>query len=155
MNLLEVIGKYQDQISDNGILVEYNLFLKNIIEKHCKFVIDDIVDLENLNNVILKIKERDIYSEVYVSTYGIDFTDTEILIYGDTLWINTLIGPEVISDYFNDFQAIKPSDIVSLDESETIDGTIALVISADNKVEGFQPFIEKKQLSRIKSLYWD
>ena len=62
---------------------------------------------------------------------------------------------EEIYDFFKDFPKGEPTDIVPLVEDETIDGTVALVISADGKVENYRSLIEKRQLGKIKSLYWD
>ncbi len=155
MNLIEIISRYQKEVADKSILVEYELFFKNIIEKNCKFVLDDIVQLEKLNNVILKIKEKDIDSEIYVNTYGIDFMDEEVCIYADTLWINTVIDLEEILGFFKYFQDIEPSDIILLSEPEMIDGMVELVVLTDCEVENYESFIKKRELSKIKSLYWD
>lgn len=155
MDLIEVINNHQSEILDNSILIEYDLFFNNLIEKRCRFAIDDNEELEELNNVILKIKRKDRDAEIFVNTYGIDFTDEEIHVYADTLWINTIIELEEIFDFFRNLKEIEPSDIVLLEENETIDGTIALVVAADDKVEDYKLFIEKRQLSKIKSLYWD
>ena len=50
---------------------------------------------------------------------------------------------------------IEPSDIALLDENETIDGAVALVVLEDGKVESYKSFIKKRELDKIKSLYWD
>lgn len=155
MNLIEVVKKYQGKILDDSILVEYDLFFDNILGKYCKFAIDEYQELEELNNVLSKIKESDKNAVIYVCTYGIDFTDNEIHIYGDTLWINTTIGLEKLYGFFENYRRVEPSDIVLLSEDETIDGTITLVFTTKGEVENYKSFIEKRQLSEIKSLYWD
>lgn len=155
MNLIEVVSKYQDEIFDNGVLVEYGLFFNEVAENHCKFAIDEYEELEELNNVILKLIAKDKNAEIYVSTYGIDFLEEKTHIYADSLWINTVIKVGEIYDFFRDSQKVEPTDIVLLAEDETIDGTVALVISAEGKAEDYRSFIEKRQLSKIKSLYWD
>lgn len=50
---------------------------------------------------------------------------------------------------------IEPSDIALWDEDGTIDGTAALVVLEEGKVESYKSFIEKRELGKIKSLYWD
>lgn len=155
MNLTEIVSKYQSEELANGILVEYDLFLYNIIENNCRFAIDEHDDLEVLNNVIFRLKQMDRNAEIYVSTYGIDLSDNKTNIYADTLWINTIIELEEVSEIFRDFSKIEPSDIVLLADDEMIDGNIALVVASDGKVEDYMSFIEERQLSTIKSLYWD
>ena len=155
MNLIEIVNKYQNEILDKSILVEYGLFFNEAAENRCKFVIDELKELEELNWVIRKIVVKDKNAEIYVNTYGIDFEEENIHIYADSLWINTMIEVKEMYDFFEDFHKIEPTDIVSLVEDETIDGTVALVISADGIEENYGSFIEKRNLSKIKSLYWD
>ena len=143
MDLIKVIYEHQSEILNDSILIEYDLFFKNLIEKRCRFVIDDNEELEELNHVISKIKRKDSNAEIFVSTYGIDFANEPIHIYADTLWINTIIELEEILDFFRNFPKIEPSDIVLLEGNETIDGTVALAVLSDDKVEEYKSFIEK------------
>ena len=155
MNLIEIVNKYQNEILDKSILVEYGLFFNEVAENRCKFVIDELEELEELNCVIRKIVVEDKNAEIYVNTYGIDFEEENIYIYADSLWINTMLEVKEIYDFFEDFHKIEPTDIVSLVEDETIDGTVALVILANGIEEYYRSFIKKRKLSKIKSLYWD
>lgn len=155
MNLIEIVNKYQNEILDKSILVEYGLFSNEVAENRCKFVIDELEELEELNCVIRKIVVEDKNAEIYVNTYGIDFEEENIYIYADSLWINTMLEVKEIYDFFEDFHKIEPTDIVSLVEDETIDGTVALVILANGIEENYRSFIKKRKLSKIKSLYWD
>ena len=155
MNLIEIVNKYQNEILDKSILVEYGLFFNEVAENRCKFVIDELEELEELNCVIRKIVVEDKNAEIYVNTYGIDFEEENIYIYADSLWINTMLEVKEIYDFFEDFHKIEPTDIVSLVEDETIDGTVALVILANGIKENYRSFIKKRKLSKIKSLYWD
>jgi predicted amidohydrolase len=155
MNLIEIVNKYQNEILDKSILVEYGLFFNEVAENRCKFVIDELEELEELNCVIRKIVVEDKNAEIYVNTYGIDFEEENIYIYADSLWINTMLEVKEIYDFFEDFHKIEPTDIVSLVEDETIDGTVALVILANGIEENYRSFIKKRKLSKIKSLYWD
>ena len=155
MNLIEIVNKYQNEILDKSILGEYGLFFNEVAENRCKFVIDELEELEELNCVIRKIVVEDKNAEIYVNTYGIDFEEENIYIYADSLWINTMLEVKEIYDFFEDFHKIEPTDIVSLVEDETIDGTVALVILANGIEENYRSFIKKRKLSKIKSLYWD
>ncbi|MBD5088428.1 MAG: hypothetical protein HDT30_06385 [Clostridiales bacterium] len=155
MNFIEVITKYQDKILDDGVLIEYNLFFSNLYKKYCRFAIDEKEEIEKLNDVIKKIRESDKNAEIYVCTYGIDFMDDGIYIYADTLWINTTIDLEKIYTYFENYREVEPSDIVLLSEDEMIDGIMTLVFSSNGNVEDYKAFIQKKELNKIKSLYWD
>ncbi len=155
MDLIKLINKYKDEISNDSILIEYNLFFSEDVKKYCKFVIDEYEELEKLNNVLLKLKELDKDIEIYVCTYGVDFIESEIHIYGDTLWINTKTELEKIYECFRNCRIVEPSDIVMLCENEGIDGTVALAFSMEGKVENYTSFIEKRQINKIKSLYWD
>ena len=155
MNLIEIVNKYKNEILDKSILVEYGLFFNEVAENRCKFVIDELEELEELNCVIRKIVVEDKNAEIYVNTYGIDFEEENIYIYADSLWINTMLEVKEIYDFFEDFHKIEPTDIVSLVEDETIDGTVALVILANGIEENYRSFIKKRKLSKIKSLYWD
>ena len=155
MNLNELVSKYKEKISKDSILMEYEMFFDNIAKNYCRFAIDKYKELEQLNDIILKIKENDKNAKIYVCTYGVDFKNNEIYIYGDTLWIDTIIDTNKIYDFFKSSKEIEPSDIVLLSDYETIDGTIALVFSSDDKVEDYKSFIKNIQLNKIKSLYWD
>lgn len=155
MDLIKVINEHRSEILNDSILIEYDLFFKCFIEKRCRFVIDDNEELEELDDVIFKIKRKDRNAEIFVSTYGIDFTDEPIHVYADTLWINTIIELEGIFELFRNFPRVEPSDIVLLKENETIDGTVSLVVLPDDKVEDYKSFINKRQINKIKSLYWD
>ena len=142
MNLIEIVNKYQNEILDKSILVEYGLFFNEVAENRCKFVIDELEELEELNCVIRKIVVEDKNAEIYVNTYGIDFEEENIYIYADSLWINTMLEVKEIYDFFEDFHKIEPTDIVSLVEDETIDGTVALVILANGIEENYRSFIK-------------
>ena len=155
MSLIEVVKKYQNKILDDGILVEYDLFFNEDAENGCIFAIDEYDKLKELDNVILKIRESDKDAEIYVNTYDIDFSKERIVIYADTIWINTVNTIEEIYSFFRNFREIEPADIVLLSEDETIDGPVALAVSTEYKVEDYESFIEKRKLSEIKSLYWD
>ena len=146
MNLIEIVNKYQNEILDKSILVEYGLFFNEVAENRCKFVIDELEELEELNCVIRKIVVEDKNAEIYVNTYGIDFEEENIYIYADSLWINTMLEVKEIYDFFEDFHKIEPTDIVSLVEDETIDGTVALVILANGIEENYRSFIKKKKV---------
>ena len=146
MNLIEIVNKYQKEILDKSILVEYGLFFNEVAENRCKFVIDELEELEELNCVIRKIVVEDKNAEIYVNTYGIDFEEENIYIYADSLWINTMLEMKEIYDFFEDFHKVEPTDIVSLVEDETIDGTVALVILANGIEENYRSFIKKKKV---------
>ena len=155
MDLINLINKYKNKILDDSILIEYDLFFNNLFKEHCKFVFDDDKELKELNDVILKIKKIDKNAEIYVNTYGINFENKKIFIYADTLWIDTIVKLDEMFNIFRDFSEIEPSDIVSLDINETIDGTVSLVFSLDGRIEDYESFIRNRRLSKIKSLYWD
>lgn len=155
MDLINLINKYKNEILDDSILIEYDLFFNNLFKENCKFVFDDDKELKELNDVILKIKKIDKNAEIYVNTYGINFKNKKIFIYADTLWIDTVVKLNEIFNIFRVFSKIEPSSIVSLDIDETIDGTVSLVFSLDGKIEGYESFIRNRRLSKIKSLYWD
>lgn len=129
MSLVEIIKKHQKEIANDNILIEYNLFFANVAKQDCKFVLDDSTEIKELDN--------------------------KLFIYADTLWINTIIEIKEISHLFKKNLNIEPSDIASLAENETIDGVVALVVLEDGKVESYKSFIKKRELDKIKSLYWD
>ena len=155
MDLINLINKYKNEILDDSILIEYDLFFNNLFKENCKFVFDNDKELKELNDVILKIKKIDKNAEIYVNTYGINFKNKNIFIYADTLWIDTVVKLNEIFNIFRVFSKIEPSSIVSLDIDETIDGTVSLVFSLDGKIEDYESFIRNRRLSKIKSLYWD
>lgn len=111
MNLIEIVNKYQNEILDKSILVEYGLFFNEVAENRCKFVIDELEELEELNCVIRKIVVEDKNAEIYVNTYGIDFEEENIYIYADSLWINTMLEVKEIYDFFEDFHKIEPTGV--------------------------------------------
>ena len=155
MDLINLINKYKNEILDDSILIEYDLFFNNLFKENCKFVFDDDKELKELNDVILKIKKIDNNADLYVNTYGKNFKNKKIFIYADTLWIDTVVKLNEIFNIFRVFSKIEPSSIVSLDIDETIDGTVSLVFSLDGKIEDYESFIRNRRLSKIKSLYWD
>ena len=147
MDLINLINKYKNEILDDSILIEYDLFFNNLFKENCKFVFDDDKELKELNDVILKIKKIDKNAEIYVNTYGINFKNKKIFIYADTLWIDTVVKLNEIFNIFRVFSKIEPSSIVSLDIDETIDGTVSLVFSLDGKIEDYESFIRNRRLS--------
>lgn len=155
MNLIELVSKYQSEILDNNILIEYGLFFSQATENRCKFVIDEDEELEALKSVILRLIAKDKNAEIYVNTYSMDFTEVNTHIYADSLWIDTTLEVEEIYSFFKDSRKVEPTDIVLVEDDETIDGTVALVVSAGGQVENYGSFIEKRKLCNIKSLYWD
>lgn len=156
MDLYEVITKYKGKLSDtDSLIMEYELFFDNASEKYCGFALDEYEELEQLNNIILKIKDCDKEAEIYVCTYAPDFVDNGIYIYADTIWVDTMLSIEKIYGLFENYPKIEPRDIVLLSEDETIDGIISLVIRADGKVEEYGNYVKNVPLNRIKSLYWD
>lgn len=155
MSLAEIIEKYQKEIADESILIEYNLFFANVVKQDCKFVLDDSTEIRELDDILLTIKRIDRNAEIYVSIYGISYLNNKIFIYADTLWINTIMEIKEISNLFKNNPNIEPSDIALWDEDETIDGAAALVVLEDGKVESYKSFIEKREPDKIKSLYWD
>lgn len=155
MSLIEIIEKHQKEIADESILIEYNLFFKNVAKQNCKFVLDKSTEIRELDDILLTIKGIDSNAEIYASTYGISYSNNKIFIYADTLWINTIIEIKEILNLFKKNPNINPSDMALWDEDETINGTATLVILEDGKVESYKSFIEKRELGKIKSLYWD
>lgn len=155
MNLIELVRKYESEILDNSILVEYALYFREVAEKRCEFAIDEYEELEVLKDVISRLMAKDKNAEIYVNTYGMDFTQADTHIYADSLWVDTILEVEEIYNFFNNSRKVEPTDIVSLEDDETVDGTIVLVMSVEGKVTGYDSFIKEKQLCKIKSLYWD
>ena len=155
MNFIKLIRNQQDELNEDGVLIEYDLFFEHIHNGYCSFAIDDKNELKELNNIISKIKASDVNAEIYVCTYAVDFIDDGIDIYGDTLWINTVIELEKLYTFFNNHKNVEPSDIRLLSKDETIDGTVSMVFSVKDTVEDYKSFINKRQLTKIKSLYWD
>lgn len=155
MNLIELVREYESEISDNSILVEYALYFKEVAENRCKFAIDEYEELEALKDVISRIMTKDKNAEIYVNTYGIDFMEENMHIYADSLWIDTILEEKEIYSFFSNSRKVEPTDIVSLEDDETVDGTIALVMAVEGKVTDYNSFIKEKQLCKIKSLYWD
>lgn len=154
MNLSEKIVDYQDEIQDNFVLIEYDLFFDSI-PNCCAFVIDDREELKKFNNIIFKIKEMDNQAVIYVCTYIIDFTNRWKPIYADNIWINTVIDLKEVEALFENCREIEPCNVVLVSDDDTLDGLPAMVFSTDGKIQEFESFIEKKQLNNIKSLYWD
>lgn len=155
MNLIEVVKKCQNEMLDNGILIEYNLFFNEIARGYCKFSIDNNKELNALKEIFLKIREKDKYAEIYVSTYGIDLAKNNISIYADTVWIYSIISVEELYYFFKEHSNIEPSDIELLMEDETIDKSVEVVVLKEYRLENYESFIQKRQLNMIKSLYWD
>lgn len=155
MNLIELVREYESEIADNGILVEYALYFKEVAENRCKFAIDEYEELEALKDAISRLMAKDKNAEIYVNTYGMDFTEENMHIYADTLWVVTILEVEEIYNFFSNSRKGEPTDIVSLEDDETVDGTIALVMSVEGNVTDYNSFIKEKQLFKIKSLYWD
>ena len=151
MDLINLINKYKNEILDDSILIEYDLFFNNLFKENCKFVFDDDKELKELNDVILKIKKIDKNAEIYVNTYGINFKNKKIFIYADTLWIDTVVKLNEIFNIFRVFSKIEPSSIVSLDIDETIDGTVSLVFSLDGKIEDYESFIRNRRAGKQKA----
>ena len=150
-----IVKKYQNELSNKGILVEYSLFFDESTKSQCKFVIDDCEKLDVLNKIVQKIIKQDRNAEIYVNTYSINFDRKNTYNYADTLWINSIISLEELYSFFNDNKNIEPGDIVTLANDEAVDGDIAIVVRSKDNVEDYKLFIEKKQLTKIKSLYWD
>jgi len=155
MNLIELVKTYEREISDDSILVEYALYFKEVAVNRCKFVIDVHEELQILKDVFLKLMAKDKNAEIYVNTYSMDFTEENTYIYADSLWIDTILDVEEIYNLFSDSRKVEPTDIILLEDDETVDGTISLVMMADGKVRDYKTFIKRKQLCKIKSLYWD
>lgn len=155
MDLIKIVNANQSKISGGGILIEYNLFFMNLDKGLCRFAIDDNEELKELNNAILEIIKKDVNVEIFVSTYGVNLKKEIMYIYGDTLWINTNIGIEELINLFRNYSKVEPSDIALLKEDETIDGIVESVVLADGEVEDYESFINRRQISKIKSLYWD
>ena len=150
-----IVKKYQDKLLDKGILIKYNMFFDESTKSQCKFVIDDCEKLEVLNKIVQIIIKQDRNAEIYVNTYSINFDRKNTYNYADTLWINSIISLEELYSFFNDNKNIEPGDIVTLANDEAVDGDIAIVVRSKDNVEDYKLFIEKKQLTKIKSLYWD
>lgn len=155
MDILKKISRYRDEILKNCILIEYDLFYNSIFERYCKFAIDESEELEKLNNVIMKLKERDQNADIYVCTYGIDFANDWKYIYADTLWIDTIIDVAGLYSLFKHSREVEPSNIVLLSEDEMINGVIMLVFSSDTTVQDYMSFVEKRHIVNIKCLFWD
>lgn len=155
MNLVNVLKKYQNKLLDKGILIKYNVFFDESSKSQCKFVIDDCERLEALNKIVQKIIKQDSNAEIYVNTYSIDYEGKNTYIYADTLWVNSIISLEELYSFFNDSKNIEPCDIALLTNDEEVDGDIGIVVLSRDNVVDYKSFIEKKQLTMIKSLYWD
>lgn len=154
MNFIDLINKYKNKIKDKTFLVEYDLFFDINSRDFCKFAIDDSKELKELDDTILRIKEIDKSVEIYVNTYEIIFIDKKLFIYSDTLWINTEISLEDINKIFKNTE-IEPGYIDLLSDVINNEEDVELVISSINKIEDYDLFINKRQLSKIKSLYWN
>ena len=78
MILAEIIEKYQKEIADESILIEYNLFFTNVVKQDCKFVLDDSTEIRELDDILLTIKRIDRNAEIYVCTYGISYLNNKL-----------------------------------------------------------------------------
>ena len=65
-----------------------------------------------------------------------------------------MIEVEKIYVFFTNFRSVEPSDIVLLAEDKTIDESLALVVTREG-IDDYKSFIEKREIDRMKSLYWD
>lgn len=154
MNLSEKITYFQNVVQDNFVLIEYDLFFNNIPDC-CIFAVDDHEELEKLDNIIVKIKKKDKKAEIYVCTYFISFTNRWQPIYADNIWIDTVIDIKELEGLFAEFRGIEPYSIVSVADDDTLDGTPAMVFLSDGTDVDYSNFSKDKELSKIKSLYWD
>lgn len=152
MNLSEKIIGCQNAIQDNFVLIEYDLFFANIPDC-CMFAIDDCEELEKLNSIIIKIKEMDKMAEIYVCTYIIDFTNRWKPVYADNIWVNTVIDITDMERLFGNCREIEPCYVVLASDDDTMEGIPALIFSSEGAVLDYNTFIEKRELSKIKSLY--
>ena len=154
MNLAEKIIDFQNAVQDNFILIEYDLFFKNIPDC-CIFAIDDHEELEKLNDIIVKIRKLDKKAEIYVCTYIIDFSIHWQPIYADNIWIDTVINIKELEGLFENCQGIEPCNVVLVSEDDTLEGVPTMIFTSDGKVQSYQSFSANKYLNNLKSLYWD
>lgn len=154
MNLAEKIIDFQNTVQDNFVLIEYDLFFNNIPDC-CIFAIDDHEELEKLNDIIVKIRKLDKKTEIYVCTYIIDFSIHWQPIYADNIWIDTAINIKELEGLFAESREIEPCNIVSVADDDTLDGIPAMVFLSDGTDKDYSTFIKDKELSKVKSLYWD
>ena len=151
MNIIQQIQKYDDQTKEKGFLVQQDLFFDKTLQENCRFVLDEPETMQMLHNFLDKIKIMDKTAQVYVSTYPLYNEQEKPFLYADTLWIDTEVSLEEIAQYFADCRVIEPSsiDAVTREEIQEIDFVFT------EKVMGCKKFFQKKNLERIKSLYWD
>ena len=154
MNLSEKITDFQNKVQGEFVLIEYDLFFANIPDC-CIFAIDDEEELKKLNSLVLKIRETDKKAEIYVCTYIIDFTHCWKPIYADNIWINTVIDLKKVETLFENCRGIEPCYVVLASDDDTLEGMPAMVFASDGMVLDYNSFIEKRELNKIKSLYWD
>ena len=76
-----------------------------------------------------------------------------LIIYADTLWINTIINLENILKLFKNTISIEPSKIsLLIDKNKNIYEIPDIVILLDS-IEDYNIFSKRIQLGKIKSLY--
>lgn len=76
-----------------------------------------------------------------------------LIIYADTLWINTIINLENILKLFKNTISIEPSKIsLLIDKNKNIYEIPDIVILLDG-IEDYNIFSKRIQLDKIKSLY--
>lgn len=76
-----------------------------------------------------------------------------LIIYADTLWINTIINLENILKLFKNTISIEPSKIsLLIDKNKNIYEIPDIVILLDG-IEDYNIFSKRIQLGKIKSLY--
>lgn len=53
MNFIKLIRKHQDELNEDEVLIEYDLFFEHIHKGYCSFAIDDKNELKKLNTVLM------------------------------------------------------------------------------------------------------
>lgn len=123
---------------ENSLILEFDRYLK-IKEK--SFVLDEEDDMENLREILEKIKAADKEATIYAVTYPQLYAG----IYSDNLLIYTSLKKEILEEIFGTYPSIEPYAIEKMTEEEK-----ELAEWIDLEEEAFAD-TEKT----IFSIYWD
>lgn len=155
MSLADKLIALKDEIGENYLLIDFDLFCRESDNGPCHFVIDEREELEEIFGVVGKIRAADPDARFYVCTYSVDYETDIPFVYSDTLYVWTSADGNAVVQMFRETEQAEPSAIAVISGAAIEEEEVVLVVNADGSTESYTRFRAACKPGSIVGVHWD
>lgn len=155
MTLADKLMELKSKIGENYLLIDFDLFCREIENGPCHFVLDEQDERDEVLGVVREIRAADPKAKFYTCTYSVDYETEMPFVYSDTLYVWSAMDGNAVIQKFNAADQAEPSAIAVISGAAIEEEEVVLVVNADGGTQSYSDFCADCESGSLVGVHWD